>query len=75
MTYKLILTKKFFSKQNDKKFQLLNNFNKINKKLPKNLKKLLTFYSNKDYQKFLFKSENSKSQSFIIGKFVYKKIS
>ena len=73
MTYKLILTKKFFSKQNDKKFQLLNNFNKINKKLPKNLKKLLTFYSNKDYQKFLFKSENSKSQSFIIGKIVYKK--
>ena len=49
------------------------NGNKINKKLPENLKKLLKFYSNKYYQKFLFKSENSKSQSLIIGKFVYKK--
>ena len=73
MTYKLSLTKKIFSKQNDKKYQLLNNFNKINIKLPKNLKKLLKLYSNKNYQKYLFTEEKSKLQSFIIGKFVYKK--
>ena len=73
MTYKLILTKKFFLKQIDKKYQLLDNIDTINKRLPKNLKKLLILYSNKNYQKFLFTDEKSKSQSFIIGKFIYKK--
>lgn len=73
MTYKLILIKKFFSKQIDKKYQILNNINKINKKLPKKLRRILKVYSNKNYQKFLFTKEKAKSQSFIIGKYVYKK--
>ena len=73
MTYKLILIKKIFSKQIDKKYQILDNINKINKKLPKKLKKLLAIYSNSNYQKFLFTKEKTKSQSFIIGKYVYKK--
>jgi hypothetical protein len=73
VTYKLILIKKLFSNQIDSKYQMFNNINKINKKLPKKLKRLLTVYSNKNYQKFLFTKERSKSQSFIIGKYVYKK--
>ena len=73
VTYKLILIKRFFSNQIDRKYQILSNINKIHKKLPKKLKSLLTVYSNKNYQKFLFTKEKSKSQSFVIGKYVHKK--
>ncbi len=73
MKYRLILIKKFFSMQIDKKYKLSNNLEKINKSVSKKTKRLLSLYSSKYYQKFLFTKEKSKSQSFIIGKYVYKK--
>ena len=63
--------KKILFSENDKKYKLSNNLEKINKSV--STKRLLSLYSSKYYQKFLFTKEKSKSQSFIIGKYVYKK--
>ena len=57
MKYRLILIKKFFSMQIDKKYKLSNNLEKINKSVSKKTKRLLSLYSSKYYQKFLFTKE------------------
>jgi hypothetical protein len=71
--YKLVFIKKIMNNQLCPFFYISRDKILIKKVLNKPQKKILEDYSNKEYEKFIFKKNKSKENCFIIAKKTYKK--